>query len=84
MNENLEKIKYNKSSYEINNINSLLTQNLPTNKSIFNSTDNSILSTKINSSESLILKSLFINNDIRNFQMKNIKLKKNFFQQIKI
>ena len=84
MNENLEKIKYNKSSYEINNINSLLTQNLPTNKSVFNSTDNSILSTKINSSESLILKSLFINNDIRNFQMKNIKLKKNFFQQIKI
>jgi len=79
MNENLEKIKYNKSSYEINNINSLLTQNLPTNKSIFNSTDNSILSTKINSSESLILKSLFINNDIRNFQMKNIKLKKKFF-----
>lgn len=83
MNEHLQKIKYNKSSYEINNINSLLTQNLPINKSVYNSTDNSILSTKLNSSESLILKSLFINNDIRNFQMKNIKLKKNFFSTIK-
>ena len=83
MNEHLQKIKYNKSSYEINNINSLLTQNLPINKSVYNSTDNSILSTKLNSSESLILKSLFINNDIRNFQIKNIKLKKNFFSTIK-
>ena len=56
-----------------------LTHNSPDNKTLFNSTNTSRLSTKFNSSESLLFNSFYNNNNILNFQMKNIRLKNKIF-----
>ena len=56
-----------------------LTQNSPNNKTLFNSTNTSRLSTKFNTSESLLFNSFYNNNNILNFQMKNIRLKNKIF-----
>lgn len=55
-----------------------------TNTQISNSNDkslgnNSILSTKLNSSESFLFKSIYINNNMRLFRMKNISLKNKLY-----
>ena len=63
-------------SFEKNSLS--LTQS-PINKSLINSSCVSRLSTNLNSSESFLLKSLYINNNLINFRMKNINLKNNIF-----
>ena len=55
------------------------TQNSPLNKTLFNSSNSSRLSTNFNSSESFLFQSLYINQNIRNFKMKNIKLKNKIY-----
>ena len=41
--------------------------------------NNSILSTKLNSSESFLFKSIYINNNMRLFRMKNLSIKNQFY-----
>jgi hypothetical protein len=60
-----------------------LKQNFQNDKTFFNSSDTSRLSTKLNSSESLLFQSFYINKNIRKFQMKNIKLKNKIFSSYK-
>ena len=82
MNEHNFKSSYinQEKSFEKNSLS--LTQspiNKPINKSLINSSCVSRLSTNLNSSESFLLKSLYINNNLINFRMKNINLKNNIF-----
>ena len=78
MNEHNFKSSYTnqEKSFEKNSLS--LTQS-PINKSLINSSCVSRLSTNLNSSESFLLKSLYINNNLINFRMKNINLKNNIF-----
>ena len=78
MNEHNFKSSYinQEKSFEKNSLS--LTQS-PINKSLINSSCVSRLSTNLNSSESFLLKSLYINNNLINFRMKNINLKNNIF-----
>jgi hypothetical protein len=56
-------------------MNSLSLTHSPNNRTLLNFSSNSRLSTKLNSSESLIFQSLYINDSTKKFQMKNFKLK---------
>ena len=78
MNEHNFKSSYTnqEKSFEKNSLS--FTQSL-INKSLINSSCVSRLSTNLNSSESFLLKSLYINNNLINFRMKNINLKNNIF-----
>lgn len=78
MNQNLLKSNYKINYNEINHP-VTITQYSPRNKSLSNSTRNSILSTKINSSESFLLNSLLKNKSIRKFQFRNHVLRNKIF-----
>ena len=56
-----------------------LTQYSPLNKTLINTSNISGLSTNLNSSESLLFNSLFINSNIINFQKRKIKIKNKIF-----
>ena len=77
MTNNILKTNYNINSCHSSNEKKVLLLNpcSPINKTFFNSSDTSYLSTKLNSSESLLFQSFYINKNIRKFQKKNIKLK---------
>ena len=63
------------SKYSSREMNSLSLTHSPNNRTLLNFSSNSRLSTKLNSSESLIFQSLYINDSTKKFQMKNFKLK---------
>ena len=77
MTNNLLKTNYNINSGHSSNEKKVLLLNpsSPINRTFFNSSDTSSLSTKLNSSESLLFQSFYINKNIRKFQKRNIKLK---------
>ena len=56
-----------------------LTQYSPLNKTLINTSNISGLSTNLNSSESLLFNSLFINSNMINFQKRKIKIKNKIF-----
>ena len=67
------------SKYSSKEINSLSLTHSPINRTFLNLSCYSRLSTKLNSSESLLFKSLYINDNTRKFQIKNLKLKNKIF-----
>ena len=70
-------IKYKKTNYS-NWMNKLSTTQISSNNDL-SFINNSMLSTKLNSSESFLFKSIYINKNIKLFKMKNLSLKTQYY-----